>query len=218
MCIRDRDIGVRSMSNFVGIASGSMLAGMYMKRTGKYWSFSVATNSLFAVGVMSLFAFSFKGSPQGVVEYLLMFLPGFGYATMLTVTLLALIASVSVEHQAQVTSIQYAFRATGSTLGVALASLIYQSCLQSRLYNNVLTDGPLLAQYGSRRLMDWCQSILQDNSFDISFDHRLAELVRQGFQFSNQCALGFEFVMCVLGVLSNCFMREHVLHTSVSRK
>lgn len=212
------DIGVRSMSNFVGIASGSMLAGMYMKRTGKYWNFSVATNSLFAVGVLSLFAFSFKGSPQGVVEYLLMFLPGFGYATMLTVTLLALIASVSVEHQAQVTSIQYAFRATGSTLGVALASLIYQSCLQSRLYNNVLTDEPLLAQYGSSQLLDWCQSILQDNSFDISFDHRLAELVHQGFQFSNQCALGFAFVVCVLGVLSSCFMREHVLHTSVSRK
>lgn len=212
------DIGFRSISNFVGIATGSMLAGVYMKCTGKYWNFSLVTNILYFTGILSLFACTFRNTPQGVLEYLLMFLPGFGYATMLTVTLLALIASVDFEHQAQVTSIQYAFRATGSTLGVSLAGLIYQAGLQYNLYRDILGDQTLLGKYGLDQLRKWCKEILQDNSFDTSFDQRLAKEVHRGFQFSSECALGFALAACTLGVVLSCFMREHVLGKTVPSK
>ena len=127
-------------------------------------------------------------------------------------------SSVDFEHQAQVTSIQYAFRATGSTLGVSLAGLIYQASLQYKLYRDILGDQTLLGKYGQDQLRKWCKEILQDNSFDTSFDQRLAKEVHRGFQFSSECALGFALAACTLGVVLSCFMREHVLGKTVPSK
>lgn len=211
-------ISLRSISNFLGISMGSLLSGIYMKRTGKYWKYSTFVNSFFVLGTFSLFLSAFRSREQGVLEFVLMFLPGFGYATMLTVTLLALIASVDFSHQAQVTSIQYAFRATGSTLGVALAGLLYQWGLQHKLDSVVLADKTLLADYGLRKLTKWCSQILKDNMFDTSFDERLTALVHGSFMFSSQCALAFAATMAILGLTTSLFMREHTLHTSVPSK
>ncbi|ODQ80699.1 hypothetical protein BABINDRAFT_126178 [Babjeviella inositovora NRRL Y-12698] len=43
--------GMRSISNFFGGASGSIITGVYMQKTGKYWSFSAIIGFLSVIGV-----------------------------------------------------------------------------------------------------------------------------------------------------------------------
>lgn len=212
------EIGVRTISNFFGIAIGSMGTGLYMKRTGKYKSFSNILQMINLLGVLGIFLSSFNNKPVGILEYFLMFVPGLGYASMLTVTLLSLIASVDPSQQAQVTSIQYAFRATGSTLGVSIAGLIYQCQLKKLLLNNIVENSTLQENYSIKLLKSWCSKILENNSFDVSFDTLLQKLVTKCFQGSNQFVMFFAVIMCFLGFMSSLFMREHVLHTSIERR
>ncbi|SCU77827.1 LAFA_0A03554g1_1 [Lachancea sp. 'fantastica'] len=209
------DVGLRSISNFLGISIGSLGSGLYIKATGKYRTYSLVIYSLFVLGILTLFLTTFHRDSLGYMEYFLMFLPGVGYATMLTVTLLALIASVDYSHQAQVTSIQYAFRATGSTFGVALAGLVYQTGLKYKLKTAVLGSSELLSKYGVHKLEKWCQEIITDNLFDTSFDKTLQYKTTGSFMFGSQGAIGFALVMAILGLISSMFTREHFLHTSV---
>lgn len=53
---------------------------------------------------------------------------------MLTVTLLACLAAVDHSHQATVTSATYAFRSVGGTVGITIASTIYQNVLKTQLW------------------------------------------------------------------------------------
>ncbi|SCU94559.1 LADA_0G09318g1_1 [Lachancea dasiensis] len=208
-------VGLRSISNFIGISLGSMASGIYMKRTGKYRLYSLVIYTLFVFGMFTLLLSTFYKKPFGYVDYIVMFLPGLGYATMLTVTLLALIASVDFAHQAQVTSIQYAFRATGSTFGVAVAGLVYQAGLKYRLGNAVLKNAELINKYGLDQLKVWCQEIVNDNLFDTSFDKTLHTTSVGSFMFGSQAAIGFALAMAFMGLLASLFTREHVLHTSI---
>ncbi|SCU90143.1 LANO_0D07734g1_1 [Lachancea nothofagi CBS 11611] len=210
-------VGLRSISNFIGISIGSMATGIYMKRTGKYRTFSLIFYVLFVFGMFTLLLSTFAREPSGYVDYIIMFLPGLGYATMLTVTLLALIASVDFVYQAQVTSIQYAFRATGSTFGVALAGLLYQAGLEYKLSKTVLKNQELLSKYGVKQLKKWCQEIIKDNLFDTSFDETLRTTTTGSFMFGSQAAIGFALIAATLGLFASLFTREHVLHTSVPR-
>ena len=52
---------------------------------------------------------------------------------MLTVCFIALISAVDHEFQAIITSASYAFRATGSTLGVTFAGALFQNVLRQQL-------------------------------------------------------------------------------------
>ena len=53
---------------------------------------------------------------------------------MLTSVLMALISAVDLKYQAVVTSISYAFRSTGSTIGITVCSAVFQNLLNDRLY------------------------------------------------------------------------------------
>lgn len=214
---RPWEIGIRTISNFLGIGIGSMMTGIYMKHTGKYKTFSDIVNTIAVAGTFFIFLSTFHITPNGVIEYFLLFLPGLCYASMLTVTLLSLVASVDPSKQAQVTSIQYAFRATGSTLGVSFAGLIYQSTLQSSLFSKVASSKILKETYSKHELKKWCLKILENNSFDVSFDPILQNLVTKCFQYSNQLVVGTSLLMCVFGLISSLFMKEHLLHTNIAR-
>ncbi|KAG0674251.1 hypothetical protein C6P43_000710 [Kluyveromyces marxianus] len=211
-------IGVRTVSNFFGIATGSMLTGIYMKRSGKYKTLSSSVNFITVVGVLVIFGSTFNAHPNGVFEYLMLFVPGCGYASMLTVTLLSLIASVDSSQQAQVTSVQYAFRAIGSTLGVSFAGLIYQSRLHASLFHDILHNETLQESYSAKQLKAWCYKILENNSFDVSFDPLLQSLVTKCFQKSSRLVMGFAALTITLGFLSSLFIREHTLHTEIGRR
>lgn len=127
----DAKAGARLVGNFIGVSFGSMSSGIYMRKTGKYYNLGIAAGVLTTMGVFALIPLS--AETPAWLQYTMLFVPGAGYAAMLTVSLLALISAVSNQEQATATSIQYAFRGVGSTLGVSLSSTIFQAVISKWL-------------------------------------------------------------------------------------
>ncbi|KAL8786630.1 MAG: hypothetical protein Q9213_002659 [Squamulea squamosa] len=123
--------GARLIPASIGVGIGSIGSGLIMRKTGRYYYLSICTQIIFLASLAWYAAFQLKTpSWQPFVAFLL---SGMGYSGMLTVTLLALIAAVSHANQAVITSASYAFRSTGSTIGIAIAGAVFQNILNLKL-------------------------------------------------------------------------------------
>ncbi|CAG8962213.1 hypothetical protein HYFRA_00005266 [Hymenoscyphus fraxineus] len=124
--------GLRLIPQSIGSSFGSLSCGLIMKATGKYKILSILYLASFVLGtgLICTLSFSAPAWPGSIYQFLV----GNGYGGMLTVTLIAVISAVSHEHQAVITSATYAFRSTGSTIGVTIGSAVYQNLLLSGLH------------------------------------------------------------------------------------
>lgn len=125
--------GARLVPSSIGASVGSLGTGILMRATGRYYVLNIAI----AVLIVASFALVAGTMDQYIAAwppFIYFSLGGIGYGGMLTVTLLALIAAVDHEHQAVVTSASYAFRSTGSTIGITIASAVFQNMLKDQLW------------------------------------------------------------------------------------
>lgn len=131
---------------------------------------------------------------------------------MLTITLLAVIAAVSHADQAVITSASYAFRSTGSTIGIAIASAVFQNILGRKLQSRFagLPGSDDENKYVGR-LRDSLEEIgklppgLKEDAMDCYMD------ALRGV-FLTTLGIG------VVGAAVSLAMREHVLHSNLARK
>lgn len=135
-------VGHRIVANFIGVVFGSLGAGLIMHRTGKYRALGVHCCALIALGALVLLLSPVVGSlaASPVYQNFSFFLTGLGYAGMITVTMLALVAALDLKFQATTSAALYTFRGAGSSLGIAVASAIFSNVLQVALGRNVGTD------------------------------------------------------------------------------
>lgn len=202
--------GLRLVPNFIGISIGSVGAGYYMKRTGRYYNLAVAAGILAILGAYRVILLD-THTPTWQ-QYLMMLPQGMGYSCILTITLLALIAATPMKYQACTTSIQYTFRSTGSTLGVSAASAIFQTILGLSLRKKIwdLVKDPEEARKIIAKALD-----------DTNYVHEAPKYVRKAIRssYDEGCrgAYYFALVTIIIGVISSLFMREHKLHTSLNR-
>lgn len=204
--------GSRLVPNFFAVALGSLGAGFHMKKTGKYYRMMLVMDVVSILGVIRIMNIS----PQiSKFSQFTLFLPsGFAYAWCLTVTLLSLIAAVPSEFQAATTSIQYTFRATGSTLGVSIASAIFQNVLRSNLtskiYELIPHDKSLAAEIIEKAL---------DSTKNVEgFPEFVKQAVRDSYASGCKGALCFAVVTMAIGCVFSVFIEEHVLHLTLDRK
>ncbi|KAJ8103079.1 major facilitator superfamily domain-containing protein [Lipomyces tetrasporus] len=198
--------GSSLVSNFVGVAVGSFGSGIYMRATGLYYNIALLSAGLYIVGTGLICTLGLDTSMFAVIFYT--FLPGAAYGSLLTITLIALIAAVPQEFQAVTTSIQYGFRGTGSTLGVAIASSVFQNVLGSSLRQHVFGSD---AEEIINRILESVDEVKTLPSY-------LIPVVREAYLDASRAV----FVLCcVLGVAtaaSTMLMREHVLHSTLDRR
>lgn len=179
-----------------------------MRATGKYYWLNVGAEASFvlATGLMAAF---FNLTIPDWPPFIFFFLAGAGYGTMLTITLLALISAVDHEFQAVVTSASYAFRSTGSTIGITIASAVFQNLLTSRLWARV-GDKPDSAE------------IIERVKDSIGAIKDLPALFKGGVLDAYMDALRGVFLttfgMALIAAIISLFMREHTLHTNLQRK
>jgi MFS family permease len=199
--------GARLIPQSIGVSFGSLSCGLIMNRTGKYKILSLVIICTFVLGIALLSTMNFTTPNWLPIIYLALI--GAGYGGMLTVTLLAVIAAVSHDHQAVITSATYAFRGTGSTLGVTIASVVYQNLLLKGLHDRF--DGQEGAAEEIRRIRD---------SFD-ELKHLPAGW-KDGVMASYENSLRGVFLtglgIAVLSLVCCAFMREHILHKSLARR
>ncbi|KAI8966121.1 MFS general substrate transporter [Daldinia sp. FL1419] len=123
------DSGVVILFAPIGISICSIGSGLIMKKTGRY---GISAVLLQVASVVILNTLN-ENSP-GWHLMIAFFLLGSGQGGMLTITLLACLAAVDHSHQAVITSATYAFRSAGGTVGVTIASAIYQNVLKIELW------------------------------------------------------------------------------------
>lgn len=207
-------VGKRLMPNFFSTAFGSLGAGYYMKRTGKYYWFTVGFCFLSLLGHLQINLME----PDIATwrQYLLLVIPGFGYSVLITVALLAMIAAVPHDHHAATTSISYAFRSTGSTLGVSIGGAIFRQSLKGLLSRNVLKFED---SHPKKELLE----IIENASKSSEWVHDFApEFIRSTLVSCYHFACKDTFLFCTLcsiGTLASILIiKEYKLHVSLDRK
>lgn len=198
--------GLRLVPNSVGVLLGSIITGLIMRLTGRYYYLSICVQTLLVVSFIITSTFSLS---SGVWKPLIsLFLGGMGYSGMLTVTLLALISAVDQQFQSLVTSASYAFRSTGSTIGITVASAVFQNILNLKLWG-LLGDKPGAAEIISR---------LENNLEEIGkLSPGLESLVRGAYMDALTGVFLTSLGLSILGLLASLAMRENVLYSTLSR-
>ena len=199
--------GIRLIPYSIGVVVGSLGSGFLMRLLGKYYILTLGCDAVFLAAAILLSTFTLS-TPTW--ESILFFLfAGTGYGSMLTITLLALIAAVDHEYQAVITSASYAFRSTGGTIGITIASAVFQNILKLQLW----------ARFGDEKDAADTIARLRDNFDEI---HHVPESWKAGVLDAYMDALRGAFWtvsgILVLGLLVSLLMREHKLHSTISRK
>lgn len=203
--------GKRYIPNFFAVSLGSVGAGFYMKKTGRYYKLAVVIGLVSIWGVWRIYCITPDISIFS--QYTLLLPSGFGYACMLTITLLSLIAAVPVEYQACTTSIQYTFRATGSTLGISIASAIFQNILKQKLSSKIHALIPDDFNYAESIIA----KALENTNYSSEAPELVKEAIRASYGLGCKGAFAFSLATIILGYISSLFIKEHALHTSMNR-
>lgn len=124
--------------NFIGVMLGSLGSGFIMRTTENYKTLLILGGAVYIVTCGRLYTFDLNTSEQK--QLITVCCLGLGYSCTITVALVAIMSSVSHETQAISSSVFYASRGFGSTLGVAVSSSIFANSL--RYFLNRYISGP----------------------------------------------------------------------------
>ncbi|KAG2077592.1 vacuolar amino acid permease [Suillus decipiens] len=133
--------GLHLLPHSIALSTGSMIAGWMMRRTGKLYRLTLASVGLTIIASICLALWNDNTSQYHL--WLDIIPQGFGMASLITTTLIAMIASVYKEDMAVATGITYLFRTTGQVLGVSLSGAVLQSILLRKLRQRITGPGSL---------------------------------------------------------------------------
>ncbi|VEU19500.1 DEKNAAC100599 [Brettanomyces naardenensis] len=125
------DCGLRMILGSLVASLSSVYAGWYIKKTSKYWNLLVGSGVATVLGSIAIYFSTKKDS--ALEDYFITLPVRYAGSVDITVILVAMISAVSHSEQALVTSIQYGFRSTGSTLGVSIANAILEFGLHRQI-------------------------------------------------------------------------------------
>ncbi|EPQ29182.1 uncharacterized protein PFL1_03469 [Pseudozyma flocculosa PF-1] len=133
------EAGLHLIPNSIGLSLGSVLAGIYMRQTGRYYWYNLvhALLTVLSIGTICFFG---PQTPEWLT-YLVVVPNGFGTAGVLTCTLIALINSVPRAEVAVATSCSYLSRTSGQVLGVSFSGTLLQALLKDQLRKRIHGEG-----------------------------------------------------------------------------
>ncbi|GMF07885.1 unnamed protein product [Ambrosiozyma monospora] len=222
MNLGTKQIGIVLIPSIIACSVSSVLSGLYMKWTGKYLLFAIVFSVIGCFGILLLivrtYPFDLLVIPARFELYYLVVIPYFSYAVILTVTLLSLIASVPIESQSAVTSIQYAFRGMGSTAGASVSSFVFNYNLKNLLVSKLTEHRP--DDFSDEKLEKLIYTAVHNADFIHSPEapswsvHYLVE----SYGISCWSTFVFSFAMSVLCLFTVFLIKEYKLHSTIKRK
>ncbi|KAJ3988110.1 major facilitator superfamily domain-containing protein [Lentinula detonsa] len=156
--------GLHLLPHSVAISSGSVFAGWQvesfaqvvsgphildtrmMRRTGKLYRLTLCSGLMCIAASVSIVFWNEHTSPFHL--WIDIVPQGFGMASLITTTLIAMIAGVLKEDMAVATGITYLFRTTGQVLGVSISGAIFQAALLQKLRLRIQGPGSAELIYG----------------------------------------------------------------------
>ncbi|KAK4056724.1 hypothetical protein OIO90_002276 [Microbotryomycetes sp. JL221] len=127
--------GAHLVPNSVALSAGSLFAGWMIRKTGSYYWLLVITSALPVIS-MSILTTLNEDSAEWL-EWVSIIPAGFGFASVLTCTLIALISAVDRSAMATATGLSYLMRYVGQVIGVASSSSLLQAVLSARLHERI---------------------------------------------------------------------------------
>ncbi|OAL23928.1 hypothetical protein AYO20_10840 [Fonsecaea nubica] len=200
--------GLRVVPLAAATSVGSLASGYLMRATGRYYAQMVGVMVTFVVGTGLLCTFQLD--TPAWMTFVFPTPLGFAYGGMLTITLVGMISSVDHAHQAVITAASYAFRSTGSTIGITVASAVFQNILTDRLH----------VHYGSLPNSDTVIRHIRDsldaiNHLPPGWDRpTVLAIYMDALRGAFFAGLG----LAVLAAIAGLGMKEHVLHKNLARK
>lgn len=179
-----------------------------MRASGKYWWLTVAAQSVFILGCTLILAFLDHDIPIWPPA-IFMGLIGVGYGALITILLIALISAVEHKWQAIVTSMSYAFRSVGGTLGITIAGAVFQNIPRDRLWARFGLEPGAAEQIG--RIRD---SLDEIKHLPPTWVMGVAESYTEAFRG----VWAVTVALAVMGAIASLFMREHTLFSNLERK
>ena len=122
---------------------------------------------------------------------------------------ISLISAVEHKYQAVITSASYAFRSTGSSIGITIASAVFQNLLKERLFFR-FGDQPGAADE-IKRIRD---SVDEVRHLPPGWYEGVIEAHVEALKGVWVVVLGF----AVLAAIVSTFIRENVLHKNLERR
>ncbi|KAG9793198.1 hypothetical protein KCU88_g612, partial [Aureobasidium melanogenum] len=200
--------GLRVIPFAAAMSVGSLGSGYLMRKTGRYWGQMVFVMLLFVAGTALIC--TFKLDSPAWQTYLYVTPLGMAYGSMLTITLVAMISAADHAHQAVITAASYAFRSTGSTIGITVASAVFQNVLTSELQS----------QFGQMPGSDSEIRRIRDNLKELDRLPRGWDrgVVLDIYMDALRAAFVAGLILAVLAAAAGFAMKEHVLHKNLARK
>lgn len=199
--------GLRILFGSLGVSFSSIGCGLIMKRTGRYLALGICVLISFVAGTAIISTLD-ANSPSWV-PFPAFILTGAGYGGMLTVTLLACIAAVDHSQQAVITSSTYAFRSVGATLGITIASVVYQNILKARLWERFGSEPDAAGEIG--RIRDDLDEL---KHLPAGWKDGVIASFMEAFRGVWLTTLG----LAIVGLICVSLMKQHKLHTNLARR
>ena len=199
--------GLRFIPFSAGSAIGAFAAGLIMKATGNYYYLDKCAHALLILSTALTTTMTAQTPPVYPFLYLALF--GLGLGGILVTALIALVSAMEQEHQAVVTSAGFAFRSTGSVIGLTVASSAFQNLLRVKLNESI----------GSMTDAEGIIDSIRENFDEIArLPFELRGPVQRDYMEAVQ---GVFTVVCgftVLAAVSSLFMKQHKLHANLERR
>ncbi|KAL8780103.1 MAG: hypothetical protein Q9213_006625 [Squamulea squamosa] len=203
-----KQAGLLLIPTSVGAALGGIASGIIIRASGRYYLLNLAVQIMFLLPLG--LATRFDLQTPVILPIVYFFFTGLSYAGKLTVTVTALIAAVEQKHQAVITSASYACRGTGSAIGIAVCSLVFQNILKRRLWE----------EFGLEEGADSIVNRLRDNLREIKYlpnDGWMAN-AEDAYMDALVGVFWAIFYLAALGTAASLFMKEYTLHKSLARR
>ncbi|PQE17010.1 MFS multidrug transporter protein [Rutstroemia sp. NJR-2017a BBW] len=129
------ETGLRLVPGSFAAALASLVSGVVIRSTGRYYRLGVSSQVIYFVGMSTIVAFNLK--TPAWIPFVSFSVTNIGFGAMVSATIVAILAVADQKNQAVLTSALLAFRSTGTVIGITLAGLTFQNVLRSELWNRI---------------------------------------------------------------------------------
>ncbi|PQE30576.1 MFS multidrug transporter protein [Rutstroemia sp. NJR-2017a WRK4] len=196
--------GLRFTPTSISDGISALITGIFLRVTGKFLVMNRVLHLLNIAGAVLFLNLSLDS--QYSYYFLALVCAGAGFGGILNVNITSLVASVKREDQALAVSAAFVFRSAGSTLGVTLASTVFQNMLRTNLVRQ------LAGEDDADRII----RILRENFEAIwTLPESMRELVRDCYMRALWGVFLCVLVTILLGAVASLGIEEKVLRKTM---
>ncbi|KAF2402803.1 MFS multidrug transporter [Trichodelitschia bisporula] len=194
--------GLRLIPTIICSVTGSLLGGIYMQKTGRYYWITVSAYTALTLGMAivlcsaGLIGSSIAGVMAGSM------VGSFGNGIGVTTTLIGLIANAGHSDQAVATACSYLFRSLGSVFGVSMSAALANQVLRTELRKEL---------HSGRRAEEIAERVRESLEYLKDLEPAVREVVRKCYDKSTRAAFGLQVSIVFGAAVAAFWIREKKL-------